>query len=689
MSERGVTPSEDRFLNHTLIHDRDRSWGQSMMDYEKIRIAIVADESESARILPHLHECGVSAEDIVCVEPGCWSNLMHESIGLCFWGISPQSDAEQNLPDPRRSPAILGQCLNVYIEAGQATSHSPYLLGWEELDSPQVDLKLKHLIEEAQVRENLRQHQHWYRLAVAEGNVGLWWWDRQLDFVYLSQHFQKMLGLKSDQLPHNINQWLSRVHADDRFKLTDTIAKQYTQDAGHFELDCRIRHTDGGFRWVTLSGQLQSSGTSRGRVLGAASDITDKKETEIALASANRLAKSAVHAKNEFLTNMSHNLRTPITAILGHADLLGNDCSEKQAAGSLESISRNGHQLMQLLDDILELSCIESALPLANFKQTSVDQLLGEAREIYRAKAQKQGLDFYVHVEPDVPSEFVTDATRARQILMRLIDNAIKFTPEGEVTVEASFHRFPKPTIQLIVRDTGIGIPDNRLKTIFEPFNQADNSTSRSYAGSGLGLSICQRLVDTLQGSLDVESEIGNGTSFLLRIPVEVTSNVPQEPTSASGSGKRPEETRLDGYRVLLVEDGIDNQLVLSAFLRKAGATVTVANNGLEAVEWISANRRETRGTGCDSDPRVDLILMDMQMPIMDGYEATRILRDSGFHKPILAVTAHALKGDRQRCLDAGCDDYFTKPVKRVPFLEFVKGYGNHAQHLVTIGEGI
>ncbi|PQO36725.1 hypothetical protein C5Y96_06005 [Blastopirellula marina] len=651
-----------------------------MMDYEKIHIAIVADGSDSARILPHLHACGVLPQNILCVEPNGWPDLIHDSIGLCFWAMASQGNAHQHWPDPQQSPAVLGQCLNVYIEAGPVTSRSPFVIDWKEFDEQQIDFKLKYLIEEAQIRANLRQHQQWYRLAIVEGNVGLWWWDRQIDFVYLSQHFQTMLGIASDQLPQNVNQWLSRVHADDRYKLTETIHSQFNANADRFELECRIRHADGLFRWYSLSGQLQSSGPCRGRVLGAASDITEKKEIEIALAAANKLANSAVHAKSEFLTNMSHNLRTPITAILGHADLLGNLSTDEQAATSLESISRNSHQLMQLLDDILELSCIESALPLANMGKTSIAAILGDVQDLYGEKAKQQGLKFHVRVQPEIPAEFVTDATRTRQILKRLIENAIKFTPEGEITVEASFQRFPKPALQLIVRDTGIGIPASRLETIFEPFDLADNSPSRSHGGSGLGLSICQRLVKTLQGALDVESEVGYGTSFLLSIPLEVTSNsLPADNTTPSN-----DDVGLDGYRVLLVEDGVDNQLVFNAFLRKAGATVTVANNGLEAVEWISANRRETGETGCDSDPRVDVILMDMQMPVMDGYQATQILRDSGFSKPILAVTAHALQGDRMRCLEAGCDDYFTKPIKRRPFLEFVQRYARQARHLAT-----
>ncbi len=654
------------------------------MEYEKIQIAIVADPSDATQVRMRLCEFGVSAKRIRCIAPMDWSQLTEDPAALCFWATSAKSNAHQHWPNLTQLPTLFGQSLNIFIEAAHGFLHSPYALSWEELASPKAEPKLRHLIEEAQVRDNLRQHQQWYSMAVGEGNVGLWWWDREIDFVHLSKHFQKMLGIEPDQLPQNVNQWLTRVHADDRFKLIDTIERQFNESPGRFEIECRIRQADGLFRWYGLAGQYQRGGASRKRVLGVAVDINERKEAVATLASANKLANSALHAKTEFLTNMSHNLRTPLTAILGHADLLGSLTADQKATESLESISRNSHQLMHLLDDILELSCIESAYATADMGKTSLDAILSDTEAIYRDKATQQGLNFHLRVSPGMPPEFVTDAARIRQLLTRLLDNALKFTPEGEITVEASYLQFPKTILQIVVRDTGIGIPASRLKTIFDPFDLADNSPSRSHGGSGLGLSICQRLVNILQGTLDVESEVGNGTSFLLRIPLEVTSHWTRTESPSAGAKPTEQNIRLDGYRVLLVEDGRDNQLVLSAFLRKAGATVAVANNGLEAVEWVSANRRDIGGTGYDRDPRVDLILMDMQMPVMDGYQATHILRESGFSKPILAVTAHALQGDRQRCLKAGCDDYFTKPVKRGPFLDFVRRYAKQAQHLAT-----
>lgn len=652
-----------------------------MMEPEKIQIAIVARAHESAKIQSRLHACGVSPRQIVHVEPNRWAELVHESIGLCIWGTSPDDTNDPYLPDPCQSAALSCGCLNVYVQDTIQDKHSPCVLAWEEFETDTIQATLTRLIDEAQIRQNLRLHETWYRVAVAEGNVGLWWWDDCIDFVYLSKQFQKMLGLATDQLPRNVDAWLNQIHEEDRPQVAHKIRQHLLENSGRFEIECRIRRQDGVYRWFTLSGQQQSTALNHSRILGAAVDITPKKEAELQLSKATDLAQSAIHAKNEFLTNMSHNLRTPLNAILGNAELLQDFSSEPTATDSLDSIRKNCHQLMHLLDDILELSCIEGARPSAKLAKTSLDAILRDTNEIYRQKAVEKGLKLHIHLPNDSPATIYADATRTRQILARLVENAIKFTPAGEVSVDASLLQVPTPTLQFIIRDTGIGIPPSRLETIFEPFNQGDNSTSRSHSGSGLGLSICRRLADILGGSIDVESEVDFGTSFLLRIPVEVPTTSFQERIREDNINEKPKLPRLDGYQVLLVEDGHDNQVILKAFLEKAGASVVLKENGLEAVQWISANRRDTANTGLDRDPRVDVILMDMQMPVMDGYEATRMLRDNGFQKPILAVTAHALSGDRQRCLDAGCDDYFTKPIKRAALVDIVHRYGQLAQH--------
>ncbi|MBI1247798.1 response regulator [bacterium] len=652
-----------------------------MMEFNTIHISIVADAAWSMKVVQRLVACGVLQSHITLIRPDAWPDVIRRDSGLCFWQIPDSVEDANFYPDERQSPILLGSCLNVRIEDKSPSNSSPYVLEWSEFDSDVIHAKLKLLIEEACVRQNFRMQEQWYRLAVAEANVGLWWWDRHLNFVYLSEHFQQMLGLSPDQLPSNVDQWLERIHEEDRDTLSGTIDIHFSRDAERFQTECRIRHADGRYQWYTLSGHLRSDDHSRSMILGSAVDVTKKKEAEIELAQANKRAQSANQAKNEFLTNMSHNLRTPLNAILGHTDLLRDISTEPMALESIDSISRNGQELMQLLDDILELSSIETVHPAAHLEKTSIRELLQGISQSFQPHAISKQLTLNVRIDPGVPQQVFADSARTRQVLSRIIENAIKFTPEGEVALDASFHRFPVPTLQLIVRDTGIGIPASRMETIFEPFCQADNSTSRRHQGCGLGLSICRRVVEVLGGTLEIESEVGQGTSVIIRLPVEVpaltTTSLPSQLTQ---SARKP-LPNLDGYQVLLVEDGHDNQVVLTTFLKKAGAEVTLAENGQEAVDWIFNRRREMEAAGNKPDSGVDVVLMDMQMPVMDGYHASRLLREYHFAKPIIALTAHALKGDRERCLESGCDDYFTKPINRANLLEIVQKYAQHARH--------
>ena len=656
-----------------------------MMEFNTIQVSIVADAARSMKVVQRLLECGIPQSHITLVRPDAWPDLIRRDSGLCFWQIA-DDDHTGFFPDERQSPALLGSCLNVRIEAKASSIPSRYLLAWDEFESVAINEKLTQLLEEAHMRQNYRMHEQWYRLAVAEANVGLWWWDRHLNFVYLSKHFQQMLGLAPDQLPSSVEQWLGRIHEEDRDTLSGTIEIHFSRDAGRFQTECRIRHADDSYHWYTLSGQLRSDDLSRSMILGSAVDVTKKKEAEIELAQANKRAQAANQAKNEFLTNMSHNLRTPLNAILGHTDLLRDILTEALALESIDAISRNGQGLMQLLDDILELSSIETMHPEAHLEKTSIHELLQGISQSFQPHAATKQLTLNVRIEPDVPQQVFADAARTRQVLSRIVENAIKFTLEGEVSIDTSFHRFPVPTLQLIIRDTGIGIPASRMETIFEPFCQGDNSTSRRHQGCGLGLSICRRIVEVLDGTLEIESEVGQGTSVLIRLPVEVpaltTSPVPGKP-APSAAKPLP---NLHGYQVLLVEDGHDNQVVLMAFLKKAGAEVTLAENGQEAVDWVFDRRSEMKAIGNHPDSGVDVVLMDMQMPVMDGYQATRLLREHQFTKPVLALTAHALKGDRERCLEAGCDDYFTKPITRAKLLEIVQTYAQHARQAAFSG---
>jgi len=391
----------------------------------------------------------------------------------------------------------------------------------------------------------------------------------------------------------------------------------------------------------------------------------------------NRIAESATRAKSEFLANMSHEIRTPMTAILGFAELLLGEPGLEQAPPerreAILTIQRNGNYLLELINDILDLSKIEAGKLDIERIACSPTQILGDVVSLMRVRANAKNLALRLQYVGGIPETIHSDPVRLRQILINLISNAIKFTEVGEVRVVARLvRRLGKPALfQIDVIDTGIGLTEEQVSRLFKPFSQADSSTTRKFGGTGLGLTISKRLAEMLGGDIILSSAPGKGSTFsvtveagdlegvrLLEWPSEAAVSV-----KTAAPDKTPPAPRLDG-RILLAEDGPDNQRLIAFVLRKAGARVTVAENGQIAHDEALAAR--------DRGEPYDLILMDMQMPVMDGYTATTKLREAGYTGPIVALTAHAMEGDELKCRAAGCDGYLTKPIDRPKFLQAI-----------------
>ncbi|NLX12820.1 MAG: PAS domain S-box protein [Phycisphaerales bacterium] len=397
-------------------------------------------------------------------------------------------------------------------------------------------------------------------------------------------------------------------------------------------------------------------------------------DLERAIEQANRMAiaaESANYSKSEFLANMSHEIRTPMTAILGFADLLRGSLENQaditdECKDAIDTIHRNGEYLLQIINDILDLSKIEAGKLVVEHLPCDPYQVMQEVKSLMQVRADAKGLSLAVEAVGVLPRTITTDPTRLRQILINLLGNAIKFTETGGARLFARFIESSDngPMIRFDVLDTGIGMSPEQIVGLFTPFQQADASMTRRFGGTGLGLTITKRLAVMLGGDIAVESEAGNGSAFHVTIatgPLESVDLVdyserglPDSP--AADSGVTPEPSRIQA-RILLVEDGPDNQRLISFLLRKAGAEVVLAENGAIAVEQVMSAREQGQA--------FDIILMDMQMPVMDGYQATRVLRERGYSGPIIALTAHAMEGDRAKCLAAGCDDFATKPIDR------------------------
>jgi CheY-like chemotaxis protein len=388
-------------------------------------------------------------------------------------------------------------------------------------------------------------------------------------------------------------------------------------------------------------------------------------------------AELANRAKDEFLANISHEIRTPLTAILGFTDLLlrgGED--EARRREYLTLIRRSGKHLLDLINDILDLSKIKAGKMRIRPTECSVHEVICDVVALSRLAADQRQLSLKYEWHGPIPQHVHTDPARFRQLVTNLLGNALKFTERGGVTVSLEMLNLSsdkaqpvRPMLAVRVTDTGIGISRDKLVEIFEPFNQADTTVTRRYGGTGLGLTITREIVRSLGGKLTVASQPGVGSTFTATIdpgPLDQVPMVREMPAldGVPAGSEAPHASNslageLAGVRVLLVEDGDVNRRLIAAMLTEAGARVDTAENGRAGIERALAGRFDT-------------ILMDMQMPVLDGYEAARQLRANGITAPIIALTANAMAGDRDKCLEAGCNDYVSKPIDRASLLTAV-----------------
>jgi PAS domain S-box-containing protein len=525
-----------------------------------------------------------------------------------------------------------------------------------------TDNTARKVVEEEQKKSDQRlRDQQFYTRSLIESNIdALMTTDPSGIITDVNKQMEALTGSTRDELigaPFK-DCFTDRDRAEAAIKLV--LSEKSVTD---YELTARAR--DGTETVVSYNATTfyDRSRTLQG-VFAAARDVTEQKRVELELNEARAVAESASQTKSDFLASMSHEIRTPMNAIMGIADLLAQTQLSATQDKYVKIFRRAGENLLNLINDILDLSKVEASQLELERTGFSLKEQTEIAIEMVTARAQEKGLTLTCDIAADVPDSVIGDPTRLRQILMNLLGNAIKFTASGTVSlrVDADHDPLSPTSLRFSVCDTGIGIPDEKQARVFERFTQADSSTTRRFGGSGLGLTICKRLVELMGGRIWVDSKVAMGSTFSFALPLEVENSSPRADAITEGASS---ELSLAPLRILLTEDSPDNCTITLAYLEGTPYVVEVAENGASACDMFRA-------------AKYDLVLMDRQMPIMDGLEATRTIRawedlNGRNPTPIIALTASALKGDREMCMAAGCTAFLTKPIRQAVLLQAIR----------------
>jgi len=512
---------------------------------------------------------------------------------------------------------------------------------------------------------------------IAENIDEVFWLRTESEMIYVSPSFEKIWGVPCQAIYENPQIFAEIIHPEDKTIVKEIIQSNEFKEKGLFNYEYRIIRADNQVRWINAKTVpiVDDSGQIIKRV-GIASDITEKYQTVQELIQAKEQAEESDRLKSAFLANMSHEIRTPMNGILGFASLLKEPglTGERQQE-YIRIIEKSGSRMLNIINDIVDISKIEAGLMNINIKETDINEKIEFIYIFFKPQVEEKGMK--LHFKNTLPAKEAiirTDNEKVYSILTNLVKNAIKYSKEGEIEFGYNLKKDSKPgsieqsrsvELEFYVKDTGIGIPKNRQQAIFERFVQADISDKMALQGAGLGLSISKAYVEMLGGKIWVESEEGIGSCFYFTLPYNVKPEGKKtvEKNVTAQDEKNQINPKVTGLKILIAEDDETSEMLLSITLKAFSKEVIDVRTGNEAVKI------------CRNNPDIDLILMDIQLPDLNGYEATRQIRQFNKDVIIIAQTAFGLSGDREKAIEAGCNDYISKPINKVELLSLIYKY--------------
>ena len=531
------------------------------------------------------------------------------------------------------------------------------------------------------IEENLKFSEERLSLALDAVDDGLWDWDIQTGWIYLSPKWYEILKYQIDEVIGQMDDLIKLHHPEDTKMVQFLLDKHLNRHTVFYSAEYRFKTGEGKWKWILDRGRVvqRADDGKPLRMIGTFSDITQKKDYEKNLYKAKEAAESASQAKSQFLANMSHEIRTPMNGIIGMLSLLVKNSQDDEQKEFAQTAKQSALSLLNIINDILDFSKIEAGKLKLETVSLSINSVVDDVFNILKLQAEQKELAFKFDVDESIPDFLFGDPGRIRQILLNLLGNAIKFTKKGTVSLNVSVIDETESIIWISfeISDTGIGIPKEHISKLFETFTQMDSSTTRKFGGTGLGLSIANKLTGMMNGKITVKSKPGKGTTFNCIIPLEKKIkdvSIYLEKKSLKKKELESESGIIDinkssqkKNQILLVEDNPVNLTFQKRLLEDLGFHVDIAKTGMEAINILE-------------NYSYDIILMDIQLPEMDGIEATKIIRDpnstvKNHNVPIIALTAYAIKGDQEKFLQSGMDDYVDKPIIPEKFVKTIKKY--------------